>query len=201
MVIIAIAALVAGVLCGKFVFPENIIRFFTDNSDYVLYVLMFSVGISVGMNKSVFEKIRQYHIKIFLIPAGIIAGTTVAGFVCSVILGEALGESMAVVSGLGWYSLSGVLVTSMINARMGTIAFLASLLREIFSFLSIPWIARHLNHYTVIAPAAATSEDTTLPMIMKYTSEEIVVLAVFNGVLCSFMVPILTKFLYQVFTF
>lgn len=199
MVFIAVIALILGVICGKFIFPENVIHLFTDNSDYVLYLLMFSVGISVGMNKSVFKKIRQYHVKIFLIPMGIIAGTIAGGFVCSLLLGERLSDSMAVVSGMGWYSLSGVLVTSMINARMGTIAFLSSLLREIMSFLTIPWIARHFNHYTAIAPAAATSEDTTLPMLMKYTSEEVVVLAVFNGVACSIMVPILTKFLYDVF--
>ena len=200
MVIIAIVALVAGILCGHFIFPQSLVDFFSNYSDYVLYILMFSVGISVGLNKSVFKKIKEYHIKIFLIPAGIICGSILAGFVCSQILGTALNESMAVVSGLGWYSLSGVLVTSLAGAKMGTIAFLSSLLREIASFLTIPWIARHLNTYAAIAPAAATSEDTTLPMIMKYTSEEVVVLAVFNGVACSVMVPILTKFLYQIFS-
>lgn len=181
-------------------FSETLAQLFSQYSDVVLYILMFSVGISVGMNKSVFAKIRQYHIKIFLIPAGIIVGTIAGGFVCSLLLGESIGNSMAVVSGLGWYSLSGVLVTSMINAQMGSIAFLSNLLREILSFLTIPWIAKHLNHYAAIAPAAATSEDTTLPMLMKYTSEEVVVLAVFNGVVCSVMVPVLTKFLFDVFT-
>ncbi len=200
MVFIAIFSLIAGVLCGKFVFSETLLQLFSHYSDVVLYILMFSVGISVGMNKSVFAKIRQYHIKIFLIPAGIIVGTIAGGFVCSLLLGESIGNSMAVVSGLGWYSLSGVLVTSMINAQMGSIAFLSNLLREILSFLTIPWIAKHLNHYAAIAPAAATSEDTTLPMLMKYTSEEVVVLAVFNGVACSVMVPVLTKFLFDVFT-
>ena len=193
MVFIAVFALIAGVLCGRFVFPENIVSLFSQYSDYVLYLLMFSVGISVGMNKSVFSKIRQYHVKIFLIPIGIIAGTIAGGFVCSILLSESLAGSMAVVSGLGWYSLSGVLVTSMINAQMGSIAFLSSLLREILSFLTVPWIAKHLNHYAAIAPAAATSEDTTLPVIMKYTSEEVAVLAVFNGVACSVMVPVLTN--------
>lgn len=200
MVFIAVFALVAGVFCGKYVFTDAIIQFFSQYSDIVLYILMFSVGISVGMNKSVFGKIRQYHIKIFLIPIGIITGTIVGGALCSILLGDGIGDSMAIVSGLGWYSLSGVLVTSMINAQMGSIAFLSSLLREIISFLTIPWIAKHLNHYAAIAPAAATSEDTTLPVIMKYTSEEVAVLAVFNGVFCSLMVPVLTKFLFDLFT-
>lgn len=194
MVFIAIGSLVGGILCGRFVFSGNIAGIFAQYSDMILYLLMFLVGISVGMNRSVFKKIRQYHIRIFLIPVGIIAGTLGGGAVCCLLLREKLGESLAVVSGLGWYSLSGVLVTSMVNARLGTIAFLSNLLREILSFVSIPWIAKHLNYYSAIAPAAATSEDTTLPVILKYTSADMVLLAVFNGVLCSFLVPVLTKF-------
>ncbi len=197
MVLIAVFALVAGVLCGRYVFTEEIARWLSSASDYVLYGLMFFVGISVGMNKSVFKKIREYHVKIFLIPIGIVAGTIAGGAVCSLLLREKLQDSMAVVSGLGWYSLSGVLVTGMINARLGSIAFLSNLLREILSFLTIPWVARHLNPWAAIAPAAATSEDTTLPVIMKYTSEEVAVMAVFNGVLCSVLVPVLTKGLYE----
>ncbi len=200
MVFIAVIALIGGILCGRYVFSSDITALFAQYSDAVLYVLMFSVGISVGMNRSVFARIRQYHVKIFLIPFGIIAGTILGGFVCSLLLGDPAGESLAVVSGLGWYSLSGVLVTSMINAQMGSIAFLSSLLREILSFLTIPWIARHLGHWAAIAPAAATSEDTTLPVIMKYTSEDTAVLAVFNGVFCSVMVPVLTKALFEIFS-
>ena len=52
MVIIAIVALVAGILCGHFIFPQSLVDFFSNYSDYVLYILMFSVGISVGLNKS-----------------------------------------------------------------------------------------------------------------------------------------------------
>ena len=193
MVFIAIGSLVGGILCGRFLFSADVAQFFSKYSDMILYFLMFLVGISVGMNRSVFKKIRQYHIRIFLIPAGIIAGTLVGGAVCCILLGEKPGEGLAVVSGLGWYSLSGVLVSSMVNARLGTIAFLSNLMREMISFISIPWIAKHLNHYSAIAPAAATSEDTTLPVILKYTSEDLALLAVFNGVLCSFMVPVLTK--------
>ena len=61
----------------------------------------------------------------------------------------------------------------------------------------IPFIAKHFNYYSCIAPAAATSEDTTLPMMMKYTNEETVVLSVINGVLCSAVVPVLIPLCYQ----
>jgi len=65
---------------------------------------------------------------------------------------------------------------------------------HIFSFFIIPFLAVHFNYYTCIAPAGATSEDTTLPVMLKYTNEETVVLSVLNGVICSFCVPILISF-------
>lgn len=86
---------------------------------------------------------------------------------------------------MGWYSLAGVLLTDLSSAQAGSVAFLANLMREIVSFALIPPIAKHLNHFTAIAPAGATSEDTTLPMLIRHTSEEVVVLSVFTGVLCS----------------
>ena len=64
-------------------------------------------------------------------------------------------------------------------------------MRELFSFFIIPFLAAHLGYYTCIAPAGATSEDTTLPVMLKYTNEETVVLSVLNGIICSFFVPIL----------
>jgi uncharacterized membrane protein YbjE (DUF340 family) len=92
---------------------------------------------------------------------------------------------------MGWYSLSGVLITDLAGADAGTMAFLSNLMREIISFIIIPPIAVHLNHYTAIAPAGATSEDTTLPVLIKYTNTEIVIVAVINGVICSALVPVL----------
>ena len=50
-----------------------------------------------------------------------------------------------------------------------------------------------LRFYVIFAPAAATSEDTTLPMLMKYTSGEVVMMAVLNGIICSAAVPVLIK--------
>ena len=59
------------------------------------------------------------------------------------------------------------------------------------------FLARYLNAYTCIAPAGATSEDTTLPMLIRYTNEETVVFAVLNGIICSTFVPVLLSFCYS----
>ena len=50
--------------------------------------------------------------------------------------------------------------------------------------------------FTAIAPAGATSEDSTLPVLIKYTNEEVTVIAVVNGVICSLVVPIILNLLY-----
>ena len=197
MVALAVAALVGGVACGLSGWEPAVLTLLTGHSDYILYVLMFLVGISVGLNKGLVRRIRAYNIRIFLIPLGIILGSMAGGAVCAPLLGMPLRESMVVAGGLGWYSLSGVMLTELGGATLGSIAFLSNLMREIVSFFCIPWVSKKLNFFCCIAPAGATSEDTTLPMMIRYTDEETVVLSVINGVLCSAAVPFLLRIFWQ----
>lgn len=196
MVILAVIALIGGILYGLSGIEFSIIDFITNNKDFILYSLMLLVGISIGLNRGIVRKMKEYHFKIFIIPIGIILGSLAGGVVCGFLTGTPLNESTAIASGLGWYSLSGVMLGELAGAQIGSITFLSNLMREIFSFFCIPWIATHLNYYACIAPAGATSEDTTLPMMMKYTDDETVVLSVLNGIICSAMVPILIRFCY-----
>lgn len=199
MVLLTVIALILGILYGLSDIDITIIGFITEHTHYILYLLMFLVGISIGLNRGIMQKIKEYHVKIFIIPFGIIIGSLLGGIVCSFISGISMDTSTAMASGLGWYSLSGVMVSEFAGASFGSITFLSNLMREIFSFFSIPLIAKHLNFPTCIAPAAATSEDTTLPMLIKYTNEETVVLSVINGMICSAAVPILINFCYKIF--
>ena len=198
IVILTFFALVFGLFCGLSGTESEIIRFISKNSDMILYILMFSVGISIGMHNGILKKIRQYHLKILIIPLGITAGSILGGLLCSLILKLPLNQGAAVASGMGWYSLAGVTISRLGGAELGSIAFMSNLMREFFSFFLIPIIAAKLNYFTCIAPAAATSEDTTLPVLLKYTDEETVVLSVLNGMLCSFFVPILITFFFHI---
>ena len=200
MVYLALIALVGGIACGMAGLDDTLpVEMIVSHKDLILYALMFLVGISIGLNRGIIKKIKEYHIRIFVIPAGIIAGSLAGGIVSGLLTGLPLNESAAVASGLGWYSLSGVAIGNLAGAQAGSIAFLSNLLREIFSFFSIPLIAEKLNYPTCIAPAGATSEDTTLPMMIRYTDGETVVLSVFNGVICSAAVPFLISFCYNLF--
>lgn len=197
MVLLALAALVLGVLWGSFGPVGTPLDLISDNSELILYALMFFVGISIGLNKTILQKIREYHIKVFIIPFGIVVGSVAAGVVCGLLTGVDARNGAAIAGGMGWYSLAGVMLTEMAGAQMGSVAFLSNLMREMLSFFSIPWISRHLNYYSCIAPAGATSEDTTLSMMVRYTSEEVVVMSVFNGIICSAVVPVLIRLCYS----
>lgn len=197
MVIFTILALLLGLLYGISDLELELVSAISKNSDLILYLLMFSVGISVGMYRGIIQKIKTYHIRIFLIPLGIILGSMMGGFLCSFFFDMTWRQGTAIASGMGWYSLAGASIGKLGGANLGSIAFLSNLMREIFSFFLIPLIALKLNYYTCIAPAGATSEDTTLPVMLKYTSEETVVLSVLNGMICSFFVPILISFCFH----
>ena len=186
-------AVMIGVAVGALA-PVDLVA---DHSEAVLYALMFFVGISVGGSRGLLGKLRQYHVRVLIIPAGIVAGSVLGGLVCAPLAGMSLPTGAAVASGLGWYSLAGVMMTDIAGAQVGSITFLANLLRELVSFFSIPWIAKHLNYPTCIAPAGATSEDTTLPMLIRCTNGETVVLSVLNGVICSALVPVLIEAFHQ----
>lgn len=191
MVITAILALLLGTAYG--IAPVSVapLDALADNASWILYALMFFVGITVGMSKGIVAKIRNLGFRILLVPSGTIVGTLIGGVVCSLACGMEIAVGTAVASGLGWYSLTGVVMTDLAGAQIGSIAFMSNLLREILSFFAIPWIAKNLNYLTCIAPAGATSEDTTLSMLIKCTDEETVVVSVINGIVCSAAVPVL----------
>ena len=197
MIYIAVSALALGIIVGQNLFSTEYQYIFNEIVDYSLYILMFSVGISVGMNETILEKIKKYNPTILLVPIGVIIGSLMGGIVCSWLLDMDLIHSVAISASMGWYSLAGVMLESLVDAQIGTIAFLSSLMREFLAFIMIPILVKYLNSYAAIAAAGATSEDTTLPMLIKYSSEEYIIISVINGVLCSVAVPILINALFS----
>lgn len=114
IVLFMICALGIGLLYGMSGIELTFLNFISNHSNIILYILMFSVGISIGMQKGIFSKIKEYHIKIFIIPLGIIAGSFLGGIICSLILKIPIGYGTAITSGMGWYSLAGVTISSLV---------------------------------------------------------------------------------------
>ena len=199
MVILALIALALGTLLGYFLSDNSTLISLTGATDTYLIILMILVGVSIGFNDGILEKLKKHTLHIIVVPTCIIIATILGGIVCSFISGYPMNISTAIAAGLGWYSLSGVTMTDFVGAQIGTITFMSSLMREIFSFLTIPFISYYMNYSTAIAPAAATSEDTTLGMMIKYTDAEHVVISLLNGAIISAAVPFLIPFCLAVF--
>lgn len=195
MALLVILALIAGVCCGMGGLSGEAAAWISGRSEWVLMLLMFSVGLSVGSNRDIFRRLRKMDMRVWMVPAGVIAGSLAGGALCGLFLPLGLRESAGVGAGMGWYSLAGVMLTDFCGAEVGAVAFLSNLLRELLSFLTIPLAVKHLNPYAAIALAGATSEDTTLPILMRHASAEMVVYSVINGVLTSAAVPVLLRLL------
>lgn len=191
MTLLVLASLAAGVAAGS-LWPGNpLSALLASGGDAVPYALMCSVGVSVGMRRGLVASLREHHVKMLAIPLGVVTGSLAGGAVASLLCGDPPRVGMAVASGLGWYSLAGVAIEGLVGAQAGAVAFLANLMRELLSFALIPIIARRLNYYACIGVAAATSEDTALPAMIRATDERTVVFFVVNGIVCSALVPAL----------
>ncbi len=189
-------AVVLGILIGFFFVPAEFNESIGSFTTIALSVLLFLVGIDLGRNKEVFKDIKKHGSLLILIPASVVVGSLLGGIISGLILRFPLNQSLALASGLGWYSLSGILLTKLHSAELGTISFLSNVFRELLAFVFIPLVAKRFNDYTAIAPAGATAMDTTLPLISKSTGPEIVVMSFFTGAVLSFLVPVLVPFFY-----
>ena len=184
------AVLVLGIGAGCFL-PSDISIFLDSASSYMLLILLFSVGIDMGLNREVFGRIKEMGFKILLIPFGVIVGSLCGGVIASFLANLSVREGLAISAGLGWYSLAGILITEAGNPTAGTISFLSNVFREMLTFIVVPFIASHLNGYCAIAPAGATAMDTTLGIISRNTNATIAVLSFVSGVTCTLLVPVL----------
>lgn len=168
--------------------PDQLLE--NDYSLYALYALMFLVGIGIGSNKKSLEVIKSVNFKILLVPLSVIIGTYIGVFIFSLIQNNlSLIELLAVGSGFGYYSLSSVLITEISGERLGVIALLSNISREIITLLFTPLFARYFGKLAPISSGGATSMDTTLPIITKYIGADYAIISVFSGIVLTILIP------------
>lgn len=123
-----------------------------DLSMYVLYALMFQVGIGIGSNKKLKELVKSLRPKMLLVPMATIVGTLLFSAFASLLLSQwSVFDCMAVGSGFAYYSLSSILITQFkepsiglqLATELGTIALLANIFREMMALLGAPLIRKY----------------------------------------------------------
>ncbi|STZ76135.1 Membrane protein of uncharacterised function (DUF340) [Bergeriella denitrificans] len=104
-------------------------------------------------------------------------------------------KGMALASGFGWYSLSGLVMTEAYGAVWGSIMLLNDLGREFFALVCIPLLMRR-HPSAAVGVGGATSLDFTLPVIQSAGGLQAVPLAISFG----FIVNVAAPFLMVVFS-
>lgn len=189
---------VAGIVNGLFVpMPRFILE--TDLSLYVLYMLMFLVGVTIGGDTTAWKMLKSVSGKIFLVPLSVIIGTLIgAGLVSIGINGLSLKESLAVSAGFGYYSLSSILITEISGETLGIIALLSNIFREIITLVAAPLFAAYCHKLAPIASGGATSMDTTLPIIVKTVGKNYAIISIVSGTILTILVPFIVTFILKV---
>lgn len=169
-----------------------------DPSIYALYFLMFLVGIGIGSDSNIWNVLKKMNLKILIVPLIVVIGTLSGTYICSFFLKDigAL-DSIAIGAGFGYYSLSSIIISKMRSDTLGVMALLANISREIFTLLAAPLLVKYFGKLAPIASGGATSMDTTLPVIAKYSGKEYAVISVFSGVVLTILVPFLIALIYR----
>ncbi len=169
---------------------------FSDSvTNILLYMLLFFVGVQMVQNNTDVISVLKNPISI-LLPLATLIGTLLASSLIPIFTDIKMFEALAIGSGLGWYSLSGVLITELGDPVLGSIAFLSNLFRESIAFLMIPLLASYYKPHASISIAGATSMDVTLPIIEKSNGTAYVPLSIAHGVILTLIIPFLVPFFY-----
>src|SRR5690554_2497838 len=166
-----------------------------DISKWILYGLLFLVGIQIGSGKKILLAVKRFGPAIALIPLATTVGTFAGAGVSSLLLpGRSLIDCLCVGAGFAYYSLSSILISEFRGAELGTVALLANIMREFIVLLLASWMVRHFGKLAPICAGGATTMDTTLPIITRYSGSDYVVVALFHGMVIDFSVPLWISF-------
>ena len=189
------AAIFASFLCGMGCGGLKLFAASSATSTIVgvlLYTLLFLVGITVGREAGIFSLVRQQGYRFLLLPLGTLIGTLAGAALVGWMLPDLrITDSMAVGSGMGYYSLSSVLISHSRGAELGSIALISNILRELITLFLAPLLVRVFGKLAPISAGGVTSMDITLPVIIRFSGKEYAALAVFHGAVLDPLVPVL----------
>lgn len=167
-----------------------------DFSSYALYLLMFLVGIGIGGDERAMKALKQFNLRLFMVPLTTITGTLIGvSLVYGFLNNISFPEVLAVGAGFGYYSLSSIIITDIKGAEPGVIALLSNVMREIITLLCAPIFVKVFGRLAPICSGGATSMDTTLPIISYASGKEYAIVSLFHGIVLTIIVPFLVTFI------
>lgn len=189
-------SLVGGLLFG-YLFLDTGVK---DTLDLILMsaldVMIFIAGIEIGSNRGILKRICNVHSALLAlaIPLAVACGSICGALFLGHIAGLSTYDSLLGGGGLGWYSFSSVVISAMYSTEIGTVAFLANMMREISGFFLIPLLVR-VHKFLALAPSGAATMDSGLPVVIKYTNLHVGMYSFINGLVLTLIVPVLISWL------
>ncbi|WP_434779749.1 lysine exporter LysO family protein [Neisseria sp. Ec49-e6-T10] len=176
-----------GFLLGMFV-PQ---KWLPDhhNSTYVLMLLLFFVGVQLR-NNGIPLRSALLNKKGTMTACWFMLSSLLGGMIAALILGLPIKQGLAIASGFGWYSLSGIVIQNAFGPVLGSVAFFNDLIREFFALAFIP-ILMVKRPCAAIGIGGATSLDFTLPVIQRSGGMAVVPIAISFGLIVNICSPIL----------
>lgn len=189
-------SLVGGLLFG-YLFLDTGVK---DTLDLILMsaldVMIFIAGIEIGSNRGILKRICNLHSALLAlaIPLAVACGSICGALLLGHIAELSAYDSLLVGGGLGWYSFSSVIISAMYSTEIGTVAFLANMMREVSGFFLIPLLVR-VHKFLALAPSGAATMDSGLPVVIKYTNLHVGMYSFINGLVLTLIVPVLISWL------
>ena len=200
MTLLIVGGVIAGIIVGYFVCG----KIFTDTVAFEaglslaitigLCVLLIFVGLDLGIEGQVINNFKNAGLRILALPVAVALGTMAGAVICSVLLPVSMGESLAIGCGFGWYSLGAGILMDAGYMTAGAISFMHNVMREVFSIILVPIVARYVGYVEAIALPGAPGMDVCLPIVERSTSGTVAVYSFISGLALSlsvaFLVPL-----------
>lgn len=194
--LVIVAFFAVGCLAGLWTEPD---MQGSSLSTWVLYALMFCVGVTLGNDRTLAGRVRRLDRRLALLPVATAVGTLGGAALATPFFGAdsavtSVADSLAVGAGFGYYSLSSLFIADLRGAELATVALLCNILRELFTLLAAPLVARWFGPLAAVSIGGATTFDTTLPVITRAAGRPYAVVSIFHGCVMDFSVPFLVTF-------
>ena len=157
---------------------------------YCLMLLVLLVGIQLRSSGITLRQVlinkRGVQTSVLITLSGLCGGLLFAALQPDV----SWSKGLALASGFGWYSLSGIVMTEAYGPVWGSVALLNDLAREFFALAFIPLLMRR-HPSAAVGVGGATSMDFTLPVIQSSGGLAVVPLAISFGFIINVLAPVL----------
>ena len=165
------------------------LQFAGQGSEYALLFLLLLVGAQLRNSGMTLRQIALNR-RGMMVAVVVAVSSLAGGAIAALLLGLPLKAGLAMASGFGWYSLSGILITDAYGPVMGSAAFFNDLARELVAIMLLPTLVGR-SRSSALGVCGATSMDFTLPVLQRSGGIEMVPPAIVHGFLLSLLAPVL----------